>query len=1305
MEITRLVNAHAAGTFVVLAALASAPLPLLAEGERSAEIGFAGYRGTETLADFPALVKLPDCVEGFAYADALSDGSDIYFTDAGGTVLSHEIDAWNASGKSFVWVKVPSLDRTTKITMHWGGEPPANRPPAADVWTGYVGVWHMNVANGASGTAEPDASGHGLDATPSCRQPEGDNNLAELKTLSHGKIGNACQNQGYANNSQAKYRQGLVVPPHWDFVTDQTAFTVGGWFSSAWFNLWMRFFSAQKGNGEAVGWEAYTLSSSSTAISANGSGIGYKTAVTIPDMQGRWLHVQFVFSGTTMKVYEGGVLRGTYAIGAVKRRTDGYGFVIGNVVEFNDASWNGLYDEVRMYDGELSADRIQAEYDTSDDPVAFIRGRQSSHSADLWCNGYVGVETLHDFPVYVKLPECVKSFDPRDAAPDGSDVWFSDADGNVLASECQMWNRFDSWNTRGISSFWVKVPTLARGTKITMHWGGEPPANRPPAADVWTGYVGVWHMEKADGASGTAEPDATGHGLDATPGHGTDDSRIAELKPRNVGMYMLGGVCVQNQAVTGKFNGLQVPDYRSYIADAAKMTISGWFYFDKANSYSRLFSAQARNQEGVDWEVWANNGVTSLGCSGSKVNRTVGVPNIQSRWMHCTVVYNGAQVTMYVDGKEMINSTVTAIVPRTDGLGFTIGDNANFTESSLYGCYDEVRMYDGVISSDRALADFLTQSDAAEFFSDTPPAAAGFRAEPPLYGYDCNGRNSGLRSQGCIVQEGFGTEQMQIASHGNAAFAPSLNGGALTSWNGGGSYGPGFNFGSGDWTFYARVRTANLANGVVWCLGQTSGAATGLILLSNGADGVALATATDGKPVGGSRLEVAVPGASAEYHDYAAVFSVNSKTVSLYVDGVLGGTLPHPDFSAANGGWQFCSPYGGAVESFVVGQGNRIDEFRFYQRAITTDEMEELRKWNTFDESVRSVYRAQVAEDIDFDDIEWTPAKPVGGFRSADLLEVAFTAPGKTIYIASMPVVAGLTVRGCPDAEPGMAGTVVELLGYGSGIVWMRLEDGVTHRARNNTSSQYSPFMVLGDGAVLAGSESPYSISTAQYGGGIELLPSAAATVRVEEEGGLIGWGYVAEWIDLNGGTLAKEGDGLCWIANARVLGEGAIDVRAGTLRAAKTFFSCVEAALNVSSGATFHSEVNSTIRALTGEGSVTMSANAVVSVTERLSGRLMIDAGADSSEVQLADGAELDLSANLEPFVQTASTKFLGAVNVRLPGDGNAHGHRRVVAWEAPPAEEEVTFAAVGNTKPVKFLVEPDGLYTQSRTMVMFVR
>ena len=74
----------------------------------------SGYTGTETLTDFPVLVRLsPASVHGFAYADCLFDGADLRFTDAAGELIPHEIDTWNTAGESLIWVKVPVLTGTT----------------------------------------------------------------------------------------------------------------------------------------------------------------------------------------------------------------------------------------------------------------------------------------------------------------------------------------------------------------------------------------------------------------------------------------------------------------------------------------------------------------------------------------------------------------------------------------------------------------------------------------------------------------------------------------------------------------------------------------------------------------------------------------------------------------------------------------------------------------------------------------------------------------------------------------------------------------------------------------------------------------------------------------------------------------------------------------------------------------------------------------------------------------------------------------------------------------------------------------
>ena len=80
-------------------------------------ITVSGYTGESTLTNFPVLVALADnAPSGFNYADCATDGADIRFAAADGTILSHEIDTWNANGESFVWVGIPALTNGTTFT-------------------------------------------------------------------------------------------------------------------------------------------------------------------------------------------------------------------------------------------------------------------------------------------------------------------------------------------------------------------------------------------------------------------------------------------------------------------------------------------------------------------------------------------------------------------------------------------------------------------------------------------------------------------------------------------------------------------------------------------------------------------------------------------------------------------------------------------------------------------------------------------------------------------------------------------------------------------------------------------------------------------------------------------------------------------------------------------------------------------------------------------------------------------------------------------------------------------------------------
>jgi len=115
--------------------------------DRSFTITFPGYSGSETLTDFPVLVKVSSARNNFDYsACKVENGGDLRFAASDGTLLASEVDTWNPEGESLVWVKVPSFNKSTVITAYYGNATP-DAVTASDVWSnGYVGVWHLNEA-------------------------------------------------------------------------------------------------------------------------------------------------------------------------------------------------------------------------------------------------------------------------------------------------------------------------------------------------------------------------------------------------------------------------------------------------------------------------------------------------------------------------------------------------------------------------------------------------------------------------------------------------------------------------------------------------------------------------------------------------------------------------------------------------------------------------------------------------------------------------------------------------------------------------------------------------------------------------------------------------------------------------------------------------------------------------------------------------------------------------------------------------------------------------------------------------------
>ena len=79
-----------------------------------------GYTGSETLTNFPVLVRISESgIPGFLYSDlSNSKGKDIAFFDEVGNHLASEIEtnSWKyANNESLVWVKLPQMAQGTML--------------------------------------------------------------------------------------------------------------------------------------------------------------------------------------------------------------------------------------------------------------------------------------------------------------------------------------------------------------------------------------------------------------------------------------------------------------------------------------------------------------------------------------------------------------------------------------------------------------------------------------------------------------------------------------------------------------------------------------------------------------------------------------------------------------------------------------------------------------------------------------------------------------------------------------------------------------------------------------------------------------------------------------------------------------------------------------------------------------------------------------------------------------------------------------------------------------------------------------
>ena len=306
------------------------------------------------------------------------------------------------------------------------------------------------------------------------------------------------------------------------------------------------------------------------------------------------------------------------------------------------------------------------------------------YRSEMTVSGYAGGETaLSGFPVLVRVsPSAIRGFSYASCLQNGADVYFAtDADGqNRLACD------IESWDAAGTSLVWVKLPSVAGvDTKFYMFWGSGIAESRPPAKEVWSEYVAVWHMSECDSTTGVS--DATTHGYNATNAYNATASSL------NVPTVVESPFC--GKALNLSY-GLAAPNYDEYMKSfinqiPESLTVSCWFKKHEgvpANAYDAViykggssFSADGTSSTsgtrrmGYVLELYGYNQSSETEFSFYFANMKDGtwknvikrgLPSVIDNWTHITMVAQNASTKGYVNGGNATNFTASAIA---DTLG------------------------------------------------------------------------------------------------------------------------------------------------------------------------------------------------------------------------------------------------------------------------------------------------------------------------------------------------------------------------------------------------------------------------------------------------------------------------------------------------------------------------------------------------------------------------------------------------------------------------------------------------------------
>jgi len=344
---------------------------------RRRAIEFDNTANAEELTNFPTLVKLDST--RITYADTLTAGADIrfvYYDGATSTELKYEIEEWNASGTSIVWVKLPTVlaSKFTVFYVYYKNSGASDAQDAANVWSnGYEAVYHFKETT--STYSDSTGNGHTSAAIVGSltRGTEGSLGLGNCpgfsgttpggmfipiaNTPAWTAVGGATDNYSYCIEAFVKWaNSGDIMSTGTGGITTGYPVVAKGYGEadgSATADVQFNLSIAQTTGYPGIDFEDYRYASNNNAPSVSSTGIGTSSARHIAGV------LEGIAAGTSAqhKLYLRGSLTSNVTLPAtpqqgVQPTLSAHRVCIGAAEQTNgttrDGQFNGYIDEVRI---------------------------------------------------------------------------------------------------------------------------------------------------------------------------------------------------------------------------------------------------------------------------------------------------------------------------------------------------------------------------------------------------------------------------------------------------------------------------------------------------------------------------------------------------------------------------------------------------------------------------------------------------------------------------------------------------------------------------------------------------------------------------------------------------------------------------------------------------------------------------------------------------------------------------------------------------------------------------------------------